>query len=103
MSNYAPELPQGIDPGMLTGGSPLQIPGGFGGMPTPDQPAPQAPPPPPDPLVALQGVIEDFIPLLVALPDPADVRDATKAMLLLQTIQHRMMTAGQSGPGQQGG
>ncbi len=104
MGNYSLDaVPPGppVDPSQLTGGSPMSIPGGFGGMPTPDQQAPAAPPPPPDPLVALQGVIEDFVPLMVALPDPNDVRDVNKAMGLLLNVQHRLMTA-QSGPGQQG-
>ncbi len=79
----------------------MSIPGGFGGMPTPDQPAPQAPPPPPDPLVVLQDVIEQFVPLMIALPNPEDTRDVTRAMGILQNVQHRLMTA-QSGPGSQG-
>lgn len=92
---------------MITGGTVPQIPGGLagslgappqtGGLDTSlVQPPAEAPPPAtPDPLVALQGVIEDFPLLLVALPDPGDVHDVTKALAILTNVQKRLM--GQSG------
>lgn len=76
---------------------PAPMPGGLG---APEQPEPEQPPA--DPLLALQGVIEDFPLLLVALHDPQDVHEATKALHVLTGIQRRLMQAGASGPSSQG-
>jgi len=76
------------------------------------QGAPQLPPgladqggyqPGADPLQVLQECIQSIPGLLNALPDPRDVQDATRALLLLTGIQTRLMQGGaQGGPGQPG-
>lgn len=71
--------------------------GGGGGAPDqggqPDQESP---------LDTLQEVIQMIPGLLHALPDPQDVQDASRALLILAGIQTRLMRANGS-PGQAGG
>lgn len=50
------------------------------------------------PLEVLQDCIQGLPRVIAALPDPKDVQDATKAMVLLTGIQVRLM--GQGGNGQ---
>lgn len=56
-------------------------------------------------LSCLQDVIQGFPKLLHELSDPADVRDATKALAVLTSVQHRLMTSqgASSGPSTQSG
>jgi len=55
-----------------------------------------------DPLQVLQQCINQLPGVLAALPDPRDVQDATRALLLLTGVQTRMMQGGgQGGGGQQ--
>jgi len=85
-------------PGGLAGQPPLPIPDGLGAPPPEQAPSDQAAP---DPLQSLQGVIEEFPLLLVALHDPQDVHEATKALHVLTGIQRRLMQAsGASAQGQ---
>jgi len=52
-----------------------------------------------DPLQVLQECIQSLPGVLAALPDPRDVQDATRALLLLTGIQTRLMQQGQPGGG----
>ena len=56
-----------------------------------------------DPLQVLQECIQSIPGVLAALPDPRDVQDATRALLLLTGIQTRLMQAGTGGNGPQPG
>lgn len=101
MSTQMPDMSQ-----LLTGGTIPQVPGGLaqglgGPGDTPDMGMGGGGAASPDPLEAIQGVIEDFPLLLVALHDPGDVHDATKALGILTGIQKRLM--GGNGPAAQGG
>ena len=52
-----------------------------------------------DPLTTLQTCIQQIPGVIAALPDPRDVQDATRALLLLTGIQTRMMSQqGQQSP-----
>jgi hypothetical protein len=52
-----------------------------------------------DPLTTLQQCIQQLPGVIAALPDPRDVQDATRALLILTQIQQRMMTPQQGAQG----
>lgn len=53
-----------------------------------------------DPLTTLQECLQALPGVIAALTDPKDVQDATRAMLILTTIQQRLMQPSGGQPGQ---
>ncbi len=75
------------------------VPAGLFSQPPPEQDEDAQQAPADGGLGALQDVIEDFPALLAALHDPNDVNTVAQCLAKLTSVQARLMSANQQGPG----